>query len=220
MGYNSNQFYSNPLTMRNQRIIPEVNAGSMADIAFLLLIFFLVTASIENDTGFNRMLPPEKVDGVIDIKARNLFEVSINPQNDLMVNGDIITLSNLRERVIAFIDNGGIPKGYPGFCAYCQGKGASTSSDNPNKAIISLKTSRNSDYSFYIAVQNEIIGAYHLLRNREGKKLFGESYVAMVAHYNKSETTSLEKIGLKKKIDTLRGRFPQKFVEPEAIIPN
>lgn len=203
--------------MRNERTTPEVNAGSMADIAFLLLIFFLVTTSIENDKGFNRMLPPEKIERTVDIKTRNLFEVSINHQDQLMVEGDILALSDLRDKVIAFIDNGGIPEGQPGFCSYCKGLGKPTSSDNPDKAIISLKTSRNSNYSFYVAVQNEIIGAYNVLRNREGQKLFGEDYVSMVAKYNTSESTAIQKAELKKKIEILRARIPQKLVEPETV---
>ncbi len=65
--------------MKNHRSPQEVNAGSMADIAFLLLIFFLVTTSIENDAGINRSMPPDITDNTVDIKERNLFEISINP---------------------------------------------------------------------------------------------------------------------------------------------
>ena len=206
--------------MKTNRTVPEVNAGSMADIAFLLLIFFLVTASIEHDTGFNRMLPSQEIITTVDIKSRNLLEVSINPQNDLMVAGNIVPLSELNAKVVAFLDNGGIPEGQTGFCGYCQGERIPTSSENPDKAIISLRASRSSDYAFYVSVQNEIIGAYNLLRNREGEKRFGATYISMVSDYNKSEITGAEKVELKRKIKVLQSKFPQKLVEPETINPN
>ena len=69
-----------------KRSAPEVNAGSMADIAFLLLIFFLVTTTIETDSGLNRKLPP--MEDVVDppvIKQKNIFTVVVNKNNDLLV---------------------------------------------------------------------------------------------------------------------------------------
>ena len=189
-------------------------------LPFLLLIFFLVTASIENDSGLNRMLPQEKEVPEVNIRKRNLFEISINPKNEWMVDSEIIDLERLRDMTITFLDNGGTPKGQSGFCGYCQGERSSLLSDNPDKAIISLTTSRNSDYAFYVSVQNEIIGAYNYLRNREGKRLFGMDYVHMVTEYNKSELAVSKKAELKEKIESLRKRFPLKFIEPENIHPN
>ena len=203
--------------MKNKRIAPEVNAGSMADIAFLLLIFFLVTASIENDVGLNRMLHREDSESTVVIKKRNLMEISINSENNLMVKGEIIELKQLRKAVVAFLDNGGISEGEEGFCDYCRGKQLSDLSENPDKAIISLKTNRKSDYSFYVSVQNEIIGAYNQLRNREGQRLFGLNYEQLVSDYNTSEITEQEKQLLKERITTLRTKYPQKLVEPETI---
>jgi len=203
--------------MGTKRTVPEVNAGSMADIAFLLLIFFLVTASIENDAGLNRMLPQESKETIINIKKRNLFEISINPQNDLMVEGEIIELKNLRAMTINFLDNGGAFQGEKGFCRYCQGGRKTHLSENPNEAIISLTTSRNSDYSFYVSVQNEIIGAYNFLRNRAGQKMFNKDYTSLVSKYNEIGVTSSEKSTLKKKIVALREMYPQKLIEPETI---
>ncbi|MEM1260387.1 MAG: biopolymer transporter ExbD [Bacteroidota bacterium] len=203
--------------MRSKRTAPDINAGSMADIAFLLLIFFLVAASIDNDTGLNRILPREHVKTTVNIKKRNLFEISINPQNDLMVEGELVEFKDLRGMTIAFIDNGGLVQGQKGFCGYCQGEQSAFLSEHPNQAIISLSTSRNSDYAFYVSVQNEIIGAYNFLRNREGLKLFGTDYESLVSNYNKAEVSVSEKSMLKKKIETLRLKYPQKLVEPETI---
>ena len=92
-----------------KRAAPEVNAGSMADIAFLLLIFFLVTTTIETDSGINRKLPP--TDEIVDppiIKERNIFTVVVNKDNRLLVEEDMNGyLANLRQAAMDFLDNGG-----------------------------------------------------------------------------------------------------------------
>ena len=123
---------------------PEVNAGSMADIAFLLLIFFLVTTTIETDSGINRKLPPmeELIDPPI-IKERNIFTVVVNKNNDILVEEKPMQLRDVRQAAVDFLDNGG------GIgeeaCDYCKGSKDPSSSDNPDKAIISLKNDRETD---------------------------------------------------------------------------
>ena len=153
-----------------KRSAPEVNAGSMADIAFLLLIFFLVTTTIETDSGLNRKLPP--MEDVVDppiIKERNIFTVVVNKNNDLLVEEKPMDISELREAAVTFLDNGG-GKGEDA-CDFCQGARDTDSSDNPEKAVISLKNDRETDYKVYIAVQNELVAAYNVLRNREFARL-------------------------------------------------
>ena len=107
-----------------KRAAPEVNAGSMADIAFLLLIFFLVTTTIETDTGINRKLPPivPPVDQNVIIKKKNIFTVLLNGKDQLLVRDELMELKDLRKAAIEFLDNGGIPKGQEGYCDYCNGK--------------------------------------------------------------------------------------------------
>ena len=124
---------------------PEVNAGSMADIAFLLLIFFLVTTTIETDSGINRKLPPmeELIDPPI-IKERNIFTVVVNKNNDILVEEKPMQLSDVRQAAVEFLDNGG-GVGEEA-CDYCKGSKDPSSSDNPDKAIISLKNDRETDY--------------------------------------------------------------------------
>jgi biopolymer transport protein ExbD len=91
---------------------PEVNAGSMADIAFLLLIFFLVTTTIETDAGLDRMLPPiEPPDTDVVIKQKNIFEVIINKNGQLFADEELVEVSQLREKAMAFLDNGGAASG-------------------------------------------------------------------------------------------------------------
>ena len=145
-----------------KRAAPEVNAGSMADIAFLLLIFFLVTTTIEKDSGLNRKLPPmeEDVDPPI-IKQRNIFTVLLNGKDQLLVEEELMEIKDLRAAAIEFLDNNG-----DGTCTYCKGPKNSSSSDNPDKAIISLKNDRETSYATYISVQNELVAAYNVLRNR------------------------------------------------------
>ena len=197
---------------------PEVSAGSMADIAFLLLIFFLVTTTIETDAGLDRMLPPMEppTEAPPIIKQKNIFTVNINRNGQLLVEDEILSIDKLRERAMAFLDNGGAPSGSPDYCSYCKGKRIAESSDNPMKAIISLKNDRETKYGTYITVQNELVGAYNDLRNREAKRLFGKDYVAMEAEYLNPETEDSVKEELKEKVQKIQGLFPQKLSEAET----
>lgn len=198
--------------MSKKREIPEVNAGSMADIAFLLLIFFLVTTTIENDKGLTRILPKDKGDS--KIKERNLFKVNLNAENKLLVEDEIIAISDLQEKAIAFLDNGGKTEGEE-HCSYCKGERSSISSDNPKKAIISLSSARESNYGFYITVQNELVGAYTALRNRESLKLYGTSYEKLLEDYNSGKLSNTAKSNIKSKIELIRALYPLKLSEAE-----
>ncbi|WP_297794691.1 biopolymer transporter ExbD [uncultured Eudoraea sp.] len=195
---------------------PEVNAGSMADIAFLLLIFFLVTTTIETDAGLDRMLPPmEPPDTDVVIKQKNIFTVNINKSGQLLVEEELLDLKQLRQRAIAFLDNGG-----DGSCKYCKGKRDASSSDNPAKAIISLKNDRETRYGTYITVQNELVGAYNDLRNREAQRLFGRDFTEMEAEFLNPETPSSIRDDLKEKVQKVQGLFPQKLSEAETSTSN
>ncbi|TXE12714.1 biopolymer transporter ExbD [Seonamhaeicola algicola] len=191
-----------------KRAAPEVNAGSMADIAFLLLIFFLVTTTIEVDSGINRKLPPmeESEDNVI-IKQKNIFTVLLNGKDQLLVEDELMELKDLRAAAIEFLDNGG-----DGSCDYCSGKKDPASSDNPDKAIISLKNERETTYKTYIAVQNELVAAYNVLRDQRAKKLYGTSFSEMEANY-KDVNWPGNKDKLKEKIDRIKTEYPQKLSE-------
>ena len=205
-----------------KRAAPEVNAGSMADIAFLLLIFFLVTTTIETDSGINRKLPP--TDEIVDppiIKERNIFTVVVNKDNRLLVEENIMDISELREAAIKFLDNGG-GEGEEA-CDYCQGKRDKGSSDNPEKAIISLKNDRETSYKVYIAVQNELVAAYNDLRDREYARLnpmSGMTYVQAQKRYSDPRTSATDKAALKPKLDEVKAMFPQKLSEAEPSKTN
>ena len=205
-----------------RRKAPEVNAGSMADIAFLLLIFFLVTTTIETDSGLNRKLPP--MEDVVDppiIKERNIFTVVVNKFNQLLVEEKPLELTELRNEAVKFLDNGG-GKGEEA-CSYCLGDRDPDSSDNPEKAVISLKNDRETDYKVYIAVQNELVAAYNVLRNREFKRLnpiLGLDFVQADKIYNDPRTSIAEKERLKPLLSEVKLLFPQKLSEAEPSKTN
>lgn len=197
-----------------RRSTPEVNAGSLADIAFLLLIFFLVTTTIETDSGISRKLPPMQ-DELVEppvIKEKNIFQVIVNRNNDLLVEDELMELKDLREAAVAFLDNGGGVG--PEACDYCQGAGDPNSSDNPIKAVIMLVNDRQTEYGTYIAVQNELVGAYNELRNRTAQRLYGKSFAQMEADYN-SVTYTGNKDRLKEQLEEIRDMWPQKLSEAD-----
>ena len=165
--------------MNRNREIPEVNAGSMADIAFLLLIFFLVTTTIETDVGLDRKLPPKETTPPPPIHERNIFRVSLNKKNEIFVEDAIMEMKDLKSAAMAFLDNGGSPVGNKNHCNYCMGDRDPNSSDSPSKAIISFNSDREASYGTYIEVQNELTAAYNTLRNREAQKRFGQNFVEM-----------------------------------------
>ena len=203
--------------MPRRKGAPEVNAGSMADIAFLLLIFFLVTTTIETDAGLDRMLPPmEPPDEDVVIKQKNIFTVNINKSGQLLVEEELMDIKKLRDAAKAFLDNGGSPSGTPEYCNYCKGKRDPNSSDNPGKAIISLKNDRETEYSTYITVQNELVGAYNDLRNREAQRLYGRDFTEMEGKYLNPETPSSIRDDLKDKVKRVQDLFPQKLSEAET----
>jgi len=173
----------------SRRGLPEINAGSMADIAFLLLIFFLVTTTMDVDTGIARKLPPIDETKPPEINKRNIYEVLINANNQLLVENEPMDISQLREGAKAFIDNHGDNGGDP------------NSSENPDKAIISLQNDRGTSYKMYIQVQNELAAAYTELRDREASDKFNKPY------------TNLSK----RQQEKIRKIYPQKISEAEPV---
>lgn len=157
--------------MRNYRQTPEVNAGSMADIAFLLLIFFLVTTTIPNDQGIVRKLPRKCLEPpcIDQTHERNILRIALNKNGDLMVNNSPSHFKDLKDMLIEFIDNNGDQS-----CDYCHGNGFIDASDNPRKAVISLSSDRESSYKDFIAIQVELTAAYYELRETFIKNTFGK----------------------------------------------
>lgn len=159
--------------MRHSKQAPQVNAGSTADIAFLLLIFFLVTAVIPNDQGINRKLrricPPGQ-NCTIDIHERNILRIAINGNQEIMLNDDIVSVDDIKELSKTFLDNNGDKS-----CEYCKGQGLSESSDNPKEAVISLQTDNETRYNLFVKVQDELTNAYYELRANYGQQKYGKT---------------------------------------------
>lgn len=199
-----------------KRAAPEVNAGSMADIAFLLLIFFLVTTTIEKDKGILRSLPPIEPPNDTDvvIKQKNLFTVLLNKHDQLLVEESPMEVKDLRQAAIDFLDNGGGTDANGNKCDYCQGLKDPASSDHPDKAIITLQHDRETSYGKYIEVQNELVAAYNVLRNREAQRLYGTDYTKMlIDKEDPYYQGDVEK--LKERIEVIKKMYPLKLSEAE-----
>jgi biopolymer transport protein ExbD len=139
------------MAKNTDRTTPEINAGSMADIAFLLLIFFLVTTTIGADKGLQMLLPPKNTieNRISDVHDRNLFKVVINSKNELLVEDSPMHINMLKGEAKKFLANNGT---HP------------TLSDNPQEAVVSLKTDRGTEYNTYLMVLDELMAAYNELR--------------------------------------------------------
>lgn len=198
----------------------EINAGSMADIAFLLLIFFLVTTTMDVDSGISRKLPEKSEDTPeVTIKQKNVLDITVNRNNQILIEGtDFVQVTDIRRIAMDFIDNGGgesaaKPDGTPGKpCDYCKGAKDPASSDHPSKAIISLQSDRGTTYGVYISIQNEIEAAYNELRNRLALEKYKRSYSDLLKDYNDNGGDKL-----KERIDFLKDSYPQIITEPEPI---
>jgi len=171
-----------------KRDIPEINAGSMADIAFLLLIFFLVATTMDVDTGITRLLPPmpekDQQEEEVQVRERNVLVVLINKDDQLMVEGQIMDLSRLKETTIEFFSNPNddehLPEKVPEIIEFPQGQSARWADGlaqiRVSKGVVSLQNDRSTTYGKYLQVQNELVAAVNELRNQFAIQNFGRKY--------------------------------------------
>lgn len=147
----------------SNRESPEINGSSMADIAFLLLIFFLVTTTIDVDTGIGLVLPPPPDPGAEPppIKDRNLLKILVNSQGMVLIEEKPSSISEVKQKVKDFVSNNG------------EDPNLSVSPDN---AIVSIKTDRETPYDVYIDMLDEVMGAYKELRNQASLARYGVKY--------------------------------------------
>ena len=186
---------------KGKRKVPDINSSSTADIAFLLLIFFLITTSMDTDRGLARQLPPppekdQKMDD-IKVKYRNILPVFLNMQDQLMCGNDYITVDQLRAKAKEFIAN-----------PYNDENKPEKSSTNveffgnmmvTKNHVISLRCDRGSSYKAYLAVQNELVAAYNELRDELAQEKWQKNY----ADLNEDQQKAIREI------------YPQKISEAE-----
>ena len=186
---------------KKKREVPEINSSSTADIAFLLLIFFLITTSMDTDRGLARRLPPppeqnQKNDD-IKLKERNVLQVFLNMNDQLMCSGEYVNVDQLRDKAKEFIANPYNDESKP----------EKHAKDIPffgtmqitEKHVISLRCDRGSSYKAYLAVQNELVAAYNELRDELAQEKWGKDYAALDEDQQKA----------------IRDIYPQKISEAE-----
>lgn len=150
----------------------------MADIAFLLLIFFLVTTTMDVDTGITRKLPPPVTDDTeIDIRERNIFKVLVNSADMLLVEGKPGTLETLKNETIYFFTN---PTDDPELAEIEMKTIEGLGEIRVSKGVVSLKNDRGTSYDMYIKVQNELTRAFQELRDQLSMDRFGTKFDNLV----------------------------------------
>ena len=167
-----------------KRKVQEINASSMADIAFLLLIFFLVTITMSVDKGLSRRLPPplppnmEKKD--VEVNKRNILVILINSNNQLMVQGEPLDVRELKDRAKEFILNEARESSLPEIVPVdVEIDGKTETYEVTKNHVISLQNDRGTEYQKYLEVQNELVAAYNEIREEFSKKRFGKPYAEL-----------------------------------------
>ena len=163
---------------KGKRKVPDVNSSSTADIAFLLLIFFLITTSMDTDRGLARRLPEppqnEQKNDDVKLKERNVLQVFLNLNDQLMCGNDYIGVEELRAKAKEFIANPNNDESKPEKTAKeIEYFGTVMVTD---KHVISLRCDRGTSYQSYIAVQNELVAAYNELRDELSMGQWGLVY--------------------------------------------
>lgn len=183
-----------------RRASPEINAGSMADIAFLLLIFFLVTTTMDTDIGITRILPPpvKNKNENVDVKDRNVLKILINSHDLMLVNGKPATVKTLPQRVEEFMalhpNNKNFPEVKEEYIPQLGKKVMMT------KGIVSLKNDRGTSYEMYIKVQDALAKAFNEMKNQKSMQYFGVPFKDLVSQ---------------KKIDLINKLVPIRVSEAE-----
>tara|TARA_R100001143_G_C3361275_1_gene136325 strand:+ start:39826 stop:40371 length:546 start_codon:yes stop_codon:yes gene_type:complete len=151
------------LNKKRGRESADIDGSSLADIAFLLLIFFLVVTTIDVDTGIGLVLPPIPDDTTPPppVRERNLMNILVNAQGMVLINEQPAAVASVRDLVKEFVDNNGADPDL---------------SESPNDAIVSIKTDRRTPYNVYIDMLDEVMGAYAELRHQASMDRFGVPY--------------------------------------------
>ena len=199
---------------RKKRKVPGLNGSSLADISFILLIFFLITTSMDTDTGLARRLPPppdpNQLEEDVKVKGRNVFVVSVNMNNQIMyyygdeskrVTMQDVKPEDLRAIVKEFIANPDNKANMPEFHPADPPLPLLGAYPVTKNHIISVQTDRSTSYDVYFQIQNELMAAYNELRDEFAMEKFGRHY----AHFDEESDEAL----------AVRGVYPMKISEAE-----
>ena len=188
---------------KKKRSMPGINSSSTADIAFMLLIFFLTTTSMDTDRGLARRLPQppdpnQKQQDNIIVKERNVLQVRINKDDQLMVGSEYLDIKQLRAKAKEFVanpsDDANLPEKHLKNIPLLGGDCMIT-----EKHVISVQNDVGTSYQAYIDVQNELVAAYNELRNELAEEKFGKAYAECSEDEQKA----------------IRDFYPQKISEAE-----
>ncbi len=176
----------------SKRKTPGLNTGAMSDISFLLLTFFLLTSSINTEQGIPRKLPPPKADDQeetqIDVKQRNVLNVEVNYLDQISCNGEVILISELKEKAKEFFANPTnsdelpekVNKPIDGIGDYAVSKG-----------VVSLRNDQGTSYDMYVQVQNELQRAVNELRDETSLQYFGKKFSVLDSAAQKAVSTAI-----------------------------
>ena len=179
---------------RKKRTVPGYNASSTADIAFMLLLFFLLTTTMDTDEGLPRRLPnPPDPNNIQDIQVnqRNLLQVMVSSDNRIMCAGEEVSLAGLRDKAKEFIENPTNAENLPEkFLVDVPFFGETWVTE---KHVISLQCDRGTKYQTYIDVQNELAAAYSDLRNEAAMRQFNKDFKSITDDQREAITQKLYK---------------------------
>lgn len=197
---------------RKKRQLDEINAGSMADIAFLLLVFFLVTTTMDSSWGLSRRLPPPldpNQPPPPPIKDRNVFVVLANANDQLLVEGQLMEIRDLRAAAKEFIANPQRKENLPEFKEI----DVDLLGRMPvSKQVISLQNDNGTSYDLYIQVQNELEAAYNELRNDLSMSKFGVAYTVLEERADPEGDNDMK---AQEMVKAIREVYPQRISEAE-----
>lgn len=186
---------------RKKRESEEINAGSMADIAFLLLIFFLVTTTMNANKGVSGKLPPwveEEI--IVDLHERNVLNILVNAHDQLLVKGEMMDIKDLRLKTIEFLKSDGSNPDLP---------------VSSKTAVVSIKNDRGTSYEVYIQVQNELKAAYKSVRDELAMQKYNMTYGAIREKMIDPLLPISERNEYKEKAKAIKEVFPMKISEAE-----
>ncbi|MDO5656376.1 MAG: biopolymer transporter ExbD [Flavobacteriaceae bacterium] len=202
--------------------LPEVNASSLADIAFLLLTFFLIATSMDKQEGIQRQLPdltkpPDQT--TIKVEQQNAIEFVANAYGQILYIEDPdkirqINIKEVKNLVMEHVDNGSATDADGNPCTWCQGgpdgQRSALLSDHPKSAIVSIKFDKGTNWSDYMALQGEIEAAYTDLKASYVKRTYNRDWNMVVADPSKPENTGDNAI-----IIDVDSKYPKLIAEPK-----